>query len=301
MDSAQQLNLQELLKWGISNATKSEDPTIDKPDLEKLDPKWVDIILGKPDAARMKDAMAVIADSSKNIEDRLLAFDELELLVESIDNANDLKPCNLWKPLLAQFQDPSEDIRVFAAWVTATAIQNNPDATKDWSDANGFEVLEKAVQSETSEKVVAKAVNIVSALVNMSNDHIATLHARGILAKLAAHLHHRPRHAASKRLFHVFRNAIDAVPNLAVLFSAPGWLDGVVDIHIRCTTEDVDYLEKCLAFIVACSLAKPSAGTAPSLKKSVYRELLDVALNPPGDDAEAMDQEVVDQLRTLAA
>ncbi|KNE71715.1 hypothetical protein AMAG_20440 [Allomyces macrogynus ATCC 38327] len=274
MNSAQQLNLQELLKWGISNATKAEDPTIDKPDLEKLDPKWVDIILGKPDAARMKDAMAVIADSSKHMEDRLLAFDELELLVESIDNANDLKPCNLWRPLLAQFQDPSEDIRVFAAWVTATAIQNNPDATKDWVDANGFEVLEKAVQSETSDKVVAKAVNIVSALVNLSNDH---------------------------RLFHVFRNAIDAVPNLAVLFSAPGWLDGVVDIHIRCTTEDVDYLEKCLAFIVACSLAKPSGGTAPSLKKSVYRELLDVALNPPGDDSEAMDQEVVDQLRSLAA
>ncbi|KNE71716.1 hypothetical protein AMAG_20441 [Allomyces macrogynus ATCC 38327] len=110
----------------------------------------------------MKDAMAVIADSSKHMEDRLLAFDELELLVESIDNANDLKPCNLWRPLLAQFQDPSEDIRVFAAWVTATAIQNNPDATKDWVDANGFEVLEKAVQSETSDKVVAKAVNIVS-------------------------------------------------------------------------------------------------------------------------------------------
>jgi hypothetical protein len=36
MNEKGKLNLQELLKWGISNSTASEDPTVNKPDLEKL-------------------------------------------------------------------------------------------------------------------------------------------------------------------------------------------------------------------------------------------------------------------------
>jgi hypothetical protein len=44
-------------------------------------------MLGKSDSVRMKEAMTTIQNDSETLENRLIAFDELELLVESIDNA----------------------------------------------------------------------------------------------------------------------------------------------------------------------------------------------------------------------
>ena len=53
-------------------------------------------------------------------------------LTESIDNANDLRTLGLWPPILDLMKSaPEPDIRSFAAWVSGTAVQNNPKSQKD--------------------------------------------------------------------------------------------------------------------------------------------------------------------------
>ena len=45
----------DLLAWSVVNqATEREDRTTATAPHEPIDPKWIDVILGKPDAARMR-------------------------------------------------------------------------------------------------------------------------------------------------------------------------------------------------------------------------------------------------------
>ncbi|KAI9164613.1 hsp70 nucleotide exchange factor fes1 [Blastocladiella emersonii ATCC 22665] len=299
MDNKTQLGLNELLKWSITNATQNEDPTGPSPaDLAKLDPKWIDVMLGKPDAVRMRDAMAVIADRDREVADRLVAFDELELLVEHIDNAIDLRACGLWRPLLDQLADPTPEIRAFAAWVTATALQNNPKAIADFDAVGGIDVLVERVAAETDAGATTKLVAVVSALVNQSPAYTALLHEAGTLQALAQVLHQRPHHAAAKRVFHMLANLVESVPSLAALFSAAGWLAKVVDIHVRCTNEGPDYLEKCLVFVAAVSRHLPAPRP---LAKATYQELADVVRETLAEDPDVLDAALAAEFDAFAA
>ena len=61
---------------------------------DPLDPKWIDIMMGKDDAVRMRDCGKVLQDSTKSTEEKLAAFDELEMVgiglgVESVKRPPD--------------------------------------------------------------------------------------------------------------------------------------------------------------------------------------------------------------------
>ncbi|KAJ3414630.1 hsp70 nucleotide exchange factor fes1 [Chytridiales sp. JEL 0842] len=160
----------DLLQWSILNtATANEDAPArsasDQVKHEKIDPKWVDIILGKPDAVRMKELVELISDTAKSSAERLSAFDELEMLVESLDNANDLRKLGLWGPILKVFkEDGEEEIRGFAGWVVSTALQNNEVSKGDFLQVGGLEPLLDSIQNETSELVRFKSIACLTAL-----------------------------------------------------------------------------------------------------------------------------------------
>eukprot|EP00842_Homolaphlyctis_polyrhiza_P005549 jgi/Hompol1/5996/HPOL_000161-RA len=56
--------------------------------LHNKDPKWIEVLLGKEDAIRMRECVERITNDELSEDKRIEAFDELELLVESLDNAN---------------------------------------------------------------------------------------------------------------------------------------------------------------------------------------------------------------------
>jgi hypothetical protein len=99
-----------------------------------LDPGVIDYILGKPDAVLMKEALASAVDDNLQEEDRVVALDNLELLVENLDNANDLEKLQLWKPLQDLLTSPSstDSIKRQTLWVIGTAVQNNPAAQSSY-------------------------------------------------------------------------------------------------------------------------------------------------------------------------
>ena len=72
--------MQSLLRWGVENS-QNEAPV---ESAQPLDPKVIDMILGRPDAELMKEALNLALDESKDEESRLTALDDFEMVRQSI-------------------------------------------------------------------------------------------------------------------------------------------------------------------------------------------------------------------------
>ncbi|KAI1328795.1 nucleotide exchange factor Fes1-domain-containing protein [Xylariaceae sp. FL0255] len=128
-------NLNELLKWSIENSVPGDDNTstnpsnnTTEPHRSQLTPELMAALMGGPsDADLMKAAIECITnpDESVTLETKLTAFDNLEQLIESLDNANLLSNLGLWTPLLECLGHEESEIRLMAAWCVGTAVQNN--------------------------------------------------------------------------------------------------------------------------------------------------------------------------------
>ena len=122
--------MNNLLKWGIQNSEASQsDPNAPTPSPRGLDPQTLSALFGGPsDADLMKAAMSALHDPEVDLENKLIAFDNFEQLLESIDNANNLEPMGLWTPLVGLLSHDEAEMRLMAAWCVGTAVQNNEKA-----------------------------------------------------------------------------------------------------------------------------------------------------------------------------
>lgn len=131
-------NMNKLFKWSVANSQNSQNPegaenggsapTVSEA-ANTLTPEMINGLFGGPsDADQMKFAMASIENPEVDIENKLVAFDNFEQLIEGIDNAKNLKPLQLWAPLVKLLKHENAEIRLFAAWCIGTAVQNNPEA-----------------------------------------------------------------------------------------------------------------------------------------------------------------------------
>ncbi|KAK9898116.1 ARM repeat-containing protein [Cystobasidium minutum MCA 4210] len=131
----------------------------------KLDPGVLDAIMGKSDAQRMLEAVRDLKSQGQfTLEQKITIWDELELLVENMDNANDLKNMNLWQPITDFLEDPEEDMRLQACWVLGTAIQNNPKSQQAFQALDPLPKLLELLQHDISSDIRGKAVYTISGL-----------------------------------------------------------------------------------------------------------------------------------------
>jgi len=152
--------LNDLLKWSVENsAATTNDSSSPPPTQRTLDPEALAAILGGPsDADLMRESMAAIqsTDPSITLQDKLVAFDNFEQLIENLDNANNMGPLALWTPLLGCLDNEEKDIRKFAAWCIGTAVQNNMPSQERLLAMGGIEKLVKLATSEQEGKDVRK-------------------------------------------------------------------------------------------------------------------------------------------------
>jgi len=80
-------------------------------------------------------------DPEITLDDRLIAFDNFEQLIENLDNANNLEPLALWTPLLSCLGNKEGEIRKMAAWCVGTAVQNNERSQERLVAMNGVPAL----------------------------------------------------------------------------------------------------------------------------------------------------------------
>lgn len=144
--------MEKILKWSIEAANSDGSKPIPPPDPALLN----QLFGGKDEAQLMKDSMALIKSDQTSKEQKLTAFDDLEMLVESLDNANNLEPLNLWQDLIS-FLDysPTEDdndaleYAKMACWIIGTAVQNNPKAQKHLLESRPLKALPKLLSLAT--------------------------------------------------------------------------------------------------------------------------------------------------------
>lgn len=122
--------LSKLLNWAVRNSSGDDAAPIADPSANRnLDTDALRALMGGPsDADLMKEAMAAIQSPHTDLENKLVAFDNLEQLVEGIDNANNMENLGLWMPLADQLDSPETELRRMAAWCISTAVQNNERA-----------------------------------------------------------------------------------------------------------------------------------------------------------------------------
>ncbi|EPE04234.1 hsp70-like protein [Ophiostoma piceae UAMH 11346] len=168
--------LNQLLKWGIENTTAASGATAtDGPDAAPpaaaptnsgLNPEILAALFGGPsDADLMKASMAVITskDADETLENRLVAFDNFEQLVESLDNANLMDKLALWTPLLGVLESDEPELRRMAAWCVGTAVQNNQPSQERLLAMGGLPPLVKvAANASETEGVRRKAIYALS-------------------------------------------------------------------------------------------------------------------------------------------
>ncbi|KAI9143620.1 armadillo-type protein [Paraphysoderma sedebokerense] len=217
------IDLNSLLVWSIENAGKDEDApprpaNEEAPKPKPIDPKWIDIILGKPDSVRMKDCMAEIQDTSLQLEVREQAFDELELLVEQIDNASNMKVLKLWQPLIecTKYSEPS--LRRFAVWVMGTCVQNNPEAQKQFIEARGIQTLIDLLKNENDDSVLSKVVYAVSGLLTHNPGALHDFNSHNGLHLLSKSLVN-PQSKNNMKIVFLLYNLINQYKEIANLFS----------------------------------------------------------------------------------
>ncbi|KAJ4496245.1 nucleotide exchange factor Fes1-domain-containing protein [Lentinula edodes] len=185
--------MQSLLRWGIENSTpqnttntntnntnnntntpntpnttttnnnNNNAPPARRPDLH---PEIIDLLLGKSDAQLMKEAMAIAVDEGNTEEDRVSALDNLEMLIEQIDNANDLENLKMWDPLHALLTSSTDGITTQTLWVIGTALQNNPSAQDAYLKLNPLPTLTSFLSPSPSpsKPLRSKAIYALSGL-----------------------------------------------------------------------------------------------------------------------------------------
>ena len=162
--------LNELLKWSVENSsTTNNDPDAAPPTNRNLNPDALNALFGGPsDADLMKSSMSAIlsTDPEITLDDKLVAFDNFEQLIENLDNANNLGPLALWTPLLSCLSSEEVEIRRMAAWCVGTAVQNNEKSQERLLAMGGIPLLVKlAIGEKERAEVRRKAVYALSSTV----------------------------------------------------------------------------------------------------------------------------------------
>ncbi|KAJ2062736.1 hsp70 nucleotide exchange factor fes1 [Coemansia sp. S146] len=179
--------MDSLLKWAVLNtATANEDAPHDatRPAPQKLDPAVIDAILGKPASVQMTECMEAVEHSSTPSSARIIALDDLEMLVENIDNASNVEPLGLWPRLGALYTDEDAGVRSGALWVSATALQHNQRAQGAFSKHGLLAPVLRVLESDEDAGVRAKALLCVSAFIRANAAGLAEFIALDGLALL---------------------------------------------------------------------------------------------------------------------
>lgn len=159
--------MEKLLHWSIANAQG------DKEAIKKAgapDPKLLEQLFGgggPDDPTLMKEAIAVITSPESTLDNKLIAYENFEMLVENIDNANNIENMKMWEPILITLGCDEPAIRATALSVIGTAVQNNTDAQDNYIKYDGSvqKLIDIAKNKQEGNEVRIKAFYAISNLI----------------------------------------------------------------------------------------------------------------------------------------
>jgi len=169
--------MSNLLAWSIENSAAAKEssqngtPEQTQPGSKGQEPRGLSqdairsLMGGPSDADLMKEAMHVIVNPESTLDSKLIAFDNLEQLIENLDNANNMQPLGLWTPLLNQLDHTEASVRKMAAWCVGTAVQNNEKCQAHFLSIGGVPRVAKMAVEDDDNGARRKAVYALSSTV----------------------------------------------------------------------------------------------------------------------------------------
>lgn len=168
-------SLDSMLQWAIGHSDPAELKQTAE-GVQRLSPaelqqrrreikELMDKMKMPSDARMMQTALDDLKNMFLSLQDRLRALQELVILVEPIDNANDLCKLGGLSVIVQELDHPDSEIRTTSAWLLGKASQNNPFVQKQVLDLGVMAKLMKMVKSSSSEEAT-KAFYAVSALIS---------------------------------------------------------------------------------------------------------------------------------------
>jgi len=154
--------MDKLLQWSIAQQSGDKD-AIKK--IGQPDPKMLDQLFGGPDEPTlMKQAILVVEHPEATLENKEIALDNFEMLIENLDNTNNIQNMKLWPSIIKQLDsDIPDSLRVLAASIIGTAVQNNPNSQEAFNKTNGVEQLVKvASDPKSSNELLSKSLYALS-------------------------------------------------------------------------------------------------------------------------------------------
>ncbi|XP_057773932.1 hsp70 nucleotide exchange factor FES1-like [Salvia miltiorrhiza] len=166
--------LEGMLQWSIghSDPKKLKEAALDVERLSSQDlmQRQVEIkelmekLKTPSDAELMKIAINDLNNLSLSLEDRHRALQELLILVEPIDNANDLHKLGGLTAVIKNLNNSNPEIRTISAWILGKASQNNPFVQNQILELGALAKLMEMAHSEFIEEAI-KALYAISALI----------------------------------------------------------------------------------------------------------------------------------------
>ncbi|XP_028764515.1 hsp70 nucleotide exchange factor FES1 [Neltuma alba] len=167
-------SLDGMLQWAISHSdpaklkeTADVRQQLSESELKKRQMELEELmeeIKVPSDAELMKIAIGDLNNSSLTSEERLRALQELNVLVEPIDNANDFGKLGGLVCVTQELYHPDPNIRTIAAWILGKVSQNNLVVQQQVLELGVLSMLMKMVKSNFIEEA-NKALYAVSALI----------------------------------------------------------------------------------------------------------------------------------------
>ncbi|CCK72333.1 Hsp70 nucleotide exchange factor FES1 KNAG_0J02540 [Huiozyma naganishii CBS 8797] len=165
--------MEKLLHWSIANSQG------DKEAIAKAgapDPKLLEQLFGGgnqvDDATLMKECTRAILDDEVELENKLTAMDNFEMLIENLDNANNIENMKLWEPILKMLDFEEAELRQGALSIIGTAVQNNSTSQDNFIkyDTGLEKVIKLAGDMAQPNGVRTKALYALS---NLTRNHPA--------------------------------------------------------------------------------------------------------------------------------
>ncbi|KAK6203425.1 Hsp70 nucleotide exchange factor FES1 [Scheffersomyces amazonensis] len=157
--------MDKILNWSLAHQSGDEEAIKRVGD---LDPKMLEQLFGGPDEPTlMKQAIMIINADAATLENKEIAFDNFEMLIENLDNANNIENMKLWPSIISQLSSNiAPSLRLYAASVIAIAVQNNPNAQEAFNKTDGLEkLINIASDDETSKDLLLKVLLALSSLI----------------------------------------------------------------------------------------------------------------------------------------
>jgi len=161
-------NLNSLLTWAVKNSTPGGEQPPEQP-RAPIDKKWVNALF--PDeAAHMKELLSILKDEQnvRSVQEKVESLEELDYLVESIDNANDLVKINGLQIIIPLLSNNESTIRSSTSSVISTCLQNNAYFQRNLIENNGFQVLIDLFKNDTDETVQLKTLGAISGMIKQN-------------------------------------------------------------------------------------------------------------------------------------